>query len=168
VIGHAVAHFGEGVRIAARVQRRLVERQGALVDLRDDGHGLQVDLGHRVEVQLAQHRIGDRRGIAILRPSAAGRDEGRQRDHPGDQRQPGQNTHNLFHIRLQNAVFSHRQSVHRPASRVKLARDNHPFTRHPLSILALRAQGWSYRQIGRKVGLHWIRVGQILKRTDDK
>jgi hypothetical protein len=31
------------------------------------------------------------------------------------------------------------------------------------TILALRAAGWSYRQIGREVGLHWTRVGQILK-----
>jgi DNA-directed RNA polymerase specialized sigma24 family protein len=30
-------------------------------------------------------------------------------------------------------------------------------------ILALRAAGWSYRQIGREVGLHWTRVGQILR-----
>ena len=30
-------------------------------------------------------------------------------------------------------------------------------------ILALRAEGWSYRQIGREVGLHWTRVGQIVK-----
>jgi hypothetical protein len=66
-------------------------------------------------------------------------------------------------------------------------RGRHPFTRHthafelPTSpstaanernpdkaklketILALRAGGWSYRQIGREVGLHWTRVGQILK-----
>jgi hypothetical protein len=64
---------------------------------------------------------------------------------------------------------------------------SHPFTRHthrfelPVSpsmatnqrnpdkahlketILALRAAGWSYRQIGREVGLHWTRVGQILR-----
>ncbi len=32
------------------------------------------------------------------------------------------------------------------------------------TILALRAAGWSYRQIGREVGLHWTRVGQILRR----
>jgi hypothetical protein len=31
------------------------------------------------------------------------------------------------------------------------------------TVLALRAAGWSYRQIGRQVGLHWTRVGQILK-----
>jgi len=31
------------------------------------------------------------------------------------------------------------------------------------AILALRAQGWSYRQIAAEVGLHWTRVGQILK-----
>jgi hypothetical protein len=31
------------------------------------------------------------------------------------------------------------------------------------TILALRAAGWSYRQIGREVGLHWTRVGQILR-----
>jgi DNA-directed RNA polymerase specialized sigma24 family protein len=33
------------------------------------------------------------------------------------------------------------------------------------TILALRAAGWSYRQIGREVGLHWTRVGQIVKRA---
>jgi hypothetical protein len=27
------------------------------------------------------------------------------------------------------------------------------------TILALRAQGWSYRQIGSEVGPHWTRVG---------
>jgi hypothetical protein len=31
------------------------------------------------------------------------------------------------------------------------------------TILALRAAGWSYREIGREVGLHWTRVGQILR-----
>jgi lambda repressor-like predicted transcriptional regulator len=31
------------------------------------------------------------------------------------------------------------------------------------TILALRAAGWSYRQIAREVGLHWTRIGQILK-----
>jgi len=30
-------------------------------------------------------------------------------------------------------------------------------------IMRLRAQGWSYREIAREVGLHWTRVGQILK-----
>ena len=30
-------------------------------------------------------------------------------------------------------------------------------------ILALRAQGWTYREIAEEVGLHWTRVGQILK-----
>jgi hypothetical protein len=68
-----------------------------------------------------------------------------------------------------------------------IERGRHPFTRHthqfdlPVSasavadlrnpdkaklketILVLRAAGWSYRQIGREVGLHWTRVGQILK-----
>jgi DNA-directed RNA polymerase specialized sigma24 family protein len=33
-------------------------------------------------------------------------------------------------------------------------------------ILALRAQGWSYREIAEEVGLHWTRVGQILKRIE--
>ena len=32
-------------------------------------------------------------------------------------------------------------------------------------ILALRAEGLSYRTIAREVGLHWTRVGQILKST---
>lgn len=31
------------------------------------------------------------------------------------------------------------------------------------AIVSLRAAGWSYREIGREVGLHWTRVGQILK-----
>jgi DNA invertase Pin-like site-specific DNA recombinase len=31
------------------------------------------------------------------------------------------------------------------------------------TILTLRAQGLSYREIGREVGLHFTRVGQILK-----
>jgi hypothetical protein len=31
------------------------------------------------------------------------------------------------------------------------------------TILALRAQGWTYRQIAHEVGVHWTRVGQILK-----
>jgi len=35
-------------------------------------------------------------------------------------------------------------------------------------ILALRAQGWSYRQIAAEVGLHWTRVGQILWQADKK
>jgi hypothetical protein len=30
-------------------------------------------------------------------------------------------------------------------------------------IFELRAEGWSYREIARKVGLHWTRVGQILR-----
>jgi DNA-directed RNA polymerase specialized sigma24 family protein len=35
-------------------------------------------------------------------------------------------------------------------------------------ILALREQGWSYREIGREVGLHWTRVGQIVRQGDRK
>jgi hypothetical protein len=31
------------------------------------------------------------------------------------------------------------------------------------TIVALRAEGWSYREIARVVGLHWTRVGQIVK-----
>lgn len=31
------------------------------------------------------------------------------------------------------------------------------------TILALRAAGWSYREIAEEVGLHWTRVGQVLK-----
>lgn len=31
------------------------------------------------------------------------------------------------------------------------------------NILALCANGMSYRQIAREVGLHWTRVGQIVK-----
>jgi DNA-directed RNA polymerase specialized sigma24 family protein len=33
-------------------------------------------------------------------------------------------------------------------------------------IFELRADGWSYREIAREVGLHWTRVGQILKQAD--
>jgi hypothetical protein len=33
-------------------------------------------------------------------------------------------------------------------------------------ILALRADGMSYRQIGAKLGIHWTRVGQIAKGID--
>jgi DNA-directed RNA polymerase specialized sigma24 family protein len=36
------------------------------------------------------------------------------------------------------------------------------------AILALRAQGWSYRQIAAEVGLHWTRVGQIVREIDNK
>jgi len=32
-------------------------------------------------------------------------------------------------------------------------------------ILELRALGWSYREIAAEVGLHWTRIGQILKET---
>ena len=32
-------------------------------------------------------------------------------------------------------------------------------------ILELRALGWSYREIAEEVGLHWTRVGQILRRN---
>ncbi|MCK6581229.1 MAG: hypothetical protein L6Q98_24320 [Anaerolineae bacterium] len=31
------------------------------------------------------------------------------------------------------------------------------------TVLALREQGMSYRQIAREVGIHWTRVGQILR-----
>jgi hypothetical protein len=71
-------------------------------------------------------------------------------------------------------------------------RGSHPYTRHTLefdlpvppsaaanqrypdkaqlkeTVLALREMGWSYRQIGREVGLHWTRVGQIVKRDENK
>lgn len=30
-------------------------------------------------------------------------------------------------------------------------------------IMQLRALGWSYRDTANEVGLHWTRVGQILK-----
>lgn len=30
--------------------------------------------------------------------------------------------------------------------------------------LAMRANGMSYRQIAHEIGLHWTRVGQIVKR----
>jgi hypothetical protein len=66
-----------------------------------------------------------------------------------------------------------------------IERGTHPYIRHTLEfdlpvpassklkypdkaeqrrvILALRALGWSYREIAEEVGLHWTRVGQILK-----
>jgi hypothetical protein len=34
--------------------------------------------------------------------------------------------------------------------------------------MVLREMGWSYRQIGREVGLNWTRVGQILKDIERK
>ena len=34
------------------------------------------------------------------------------------------------------------------------------------TILAMREQGMSYRQIGKALGIHWTRVGQILKRYE--
>jgi len=34
-------------------------------------------------------------------------------------------------------------------------------------ILQLRAQGWSYREIAEEVGLHWTRVGQIIKNVSE-
>jgi DNA-binding NarL/FixJ family response regulator len=33
-------------------------------------------------------------------------------------------------------------------------------------ILDLRALGWSYREIAEEVGIHWTRVGQIVRQTD--
>lgn len=67
-------------------------------------------------------------------------------------------------------------------------RGSHPFTRHthefelPVvtnqrnpnkaklkeTILALRVLGWSYREIANEVGLHWTRVGQILRDIERK
>lgn len=66
-----------------------------------------------------------------------------------------------------------------------IERGSHPSTRHTIKfslpvaaaskqkysdkaeqkrvILELRALGWSYRDIANEVGLHWTRVGQILK-----
>jgi len=35
-------------------------------------------------------------------------------------------------------------------------------------ILELRALGWSYREIAAEVGLHWTRVGQILREMKNK
>jgi hypothetical protein len=82
------------------------------------------------------------------------------------------------------------------ASRVFLStlrdkkRGRHPFTRHTLEfelpvsaackrkysdkaeqrrvIVELRVLGWSYREIAEEVGLHWTRVGQILRRLKDE
>jgi hypothetical protein len=42
-------------------------------------------------------------------------------------------------------------------------RNNPDKTELKETILALRAEVWSYREIGRGAGLHWTRVGQILK-----
>ena len=66
-------------------------------------------------------------------------------------------------------------------------RDGNPITRHTLDfeiplpqstvtnlsfsdkallrtlVLELHEQGMSYREVGNKLGLHWTRVGQILK-----
>jgi DNA-directed RNA polymerase specialized sigma24 family protein len=36
------------------------------------------------------------------------------------------------------------------------------------TILALRAMGWSYREIAREVELHWTRVEQILRQGNSK
>ncbi len=69
--------------------------------------------------------------------------------------------------------------------RDKIEKGGHPSTRHTLAfklpvatsnnqkysdkseqrrvILQLRSQGWSYREIADEVGLHWTRVGQILR-----
>jgi DNA-binding NarL/FixJ family response regulator len=66
-----------------------------------------------------------------------------------------------------------------------MKRGSHPSTRHTLQfelpvfpsnaqkysdkseqrrvIMRLRAQGWSYREIAGEVGLHWTRVGQIVR-----
>jgi len=33
-------------------------------------------------------------------------------------------------------------------------------------IMQLRTQGWSYREIAAEVGLHWTRIGQILRDID--
>ena len=71
-----------------------------------------------------------------------------------------------------------------------IQRGRHPFTRHTHEfelpvfpshaqkyfdkaeqrrvIMQLRTQGWSYREIGREVGLHWTRVGQIVKDIEKK
>jgi DNA-directed RNA polymerase specialized sigma24 family protein len=67
-------------------------------------------------------------------------------------------------------------------------RGSHPYTRHTLEfdlpvpaandrkypnkaeqkqvILELRALGWIYREIAEEVGLHWTRVGQILRQVN--
>jgi hypothetical protein len=36
------------------------------------------------------------------------------------------------------------------------------------TILTLRAQGLSYREIGSEVGLHWTWIGQILKCVENE
>jgi hypothetical protein len=36
------------------------------------------------------------------------------------------------------------------------------------TIRMLRAAGWSYREIGRELGLHWTRVSQIVKDANRK
>lgn len=34
------------------------------------------------------------------------------------------------------------------------------------TIVMLHEAGWSYREIAAEVGLHWARVGQIIKSTE--
>lgn len=92
----------------------------------------------------------------------------------------------------QNALFDLRRACmqHNPVNHImlrsnKLPRESHPYTRHKLTfdlpvfpsntqkysdkseqrrvIMQLHAQGWSYREIAAEVGLHWTRVGQIVK-----
>ncbi len=54
-----------------------------------------------------------------------------------------------------------------PVSPSTAANERHPDkTRLKETILALRVMGWSYREIAREVGLHWTRVGQIVRQTD--
>lgn len=36
------------------------------------------------------------------------------------------------------------------------------------TVLGLRSQGMSYRQISQEVGLHWTRIGQILRQPNKK
>jgi hypothetical protein len=53
-----------------------------------------------------------------------------------------------------------------PVSASTAANQRHPDkAKLKETILALRAQGWTYRQIAREVGLHWTRVGQIVRRS---
>jgi len=51
-----------------------------------------------------------------------------------------------------------------PVSPSAVANERYPDkTKLKETILALRDLGWSYREIGREVGLHWTRVGQIVR-----
>jgi hypothetical protein len=79
----------------------------------------------------------------------------------------------LVHVRLLSYKVDLRGHVlytrHLHPFKVPLPPSTEAALRHPdkaklrETILTLRAQGMSYREIGREVGLHWTRVGQIIQ-----